>query len=318
MEKKITYFLVIMLLISFFIQTTGAINNPIEKKINSILLPPDLAFYPIFHDFGYVVEEQTYDTTFDIWNVGTGTLTWNLGIVDTWISPNPTSGSSTSEKDTITVTIDTTGLSSGSYTGFVSISANDELGLRYFYVDFIVTTPPNRPNIPSGPDSGIIDEEYSYYTSSTDPDGDWIAYRFDFGNRISDWTMYTASGIGNTVENIWTSPGSYNVKAQAKDLYGSISEWSLSLTVMISSGENNPPNKPDTPSGATSGKTGTSYSYSTSTTDPEGDQVYYWFDWGDGLNSGWNGPYNSGDAISLSHTWTADGTYVKKAHGQIR
>ena len=75
---------------------------------------------------------------------------------------------------------------------------------------------------------------------------------------------------------------------------------------------NNPPNKPDIPSGATSGKTGTSYSYSTSAIDPEDDQVYYWFDWGDGTNSGWNGPHNSGDIISLSHTWTADGTYPVK------
>ena len=75
---------------------------------------------------------------------------------------------------------------------------------------------------------------------------------------------------------------------------------------------NLPPNKPDTPSGAISGKTGTSYSYSTSTTDLEDDDVYYWFDWGDGTNSGWNGPHHSGDIINLSHKWTADGTYPIK------
>jgi hypothetical protein len=75
---------------------------------------------------------------------------------------------------------------------------------------------------------------------------------------------------------------------------------------------NLPPNKPDTPSGAISGKTGISYSYSTSTIDPDDDYVYYWFDWGDGSNSGWDGPHNSGDIISLSHIWSADGTYPLK------
>ena len=75
---------------------------------------------------------------------------------------------------------------------------------------------------------------------------------------------------------------------------------------------NNPPNKPSKPSGPTSGKAGTSYTYSTSTTDPDGDQVYYWFDWGDGTNSGWLGPYNSGQTVSASHTWSERGSYEIK------
>jgi len=75
---------------------------------------------------------------------------------------------------------------------------------------------------------------------------------------------------------------------------------------------NLPPNKPDTPSGAISGKTGISYSYSTSTIDTDIDNVYYWFDWGDGSNSGWYGPHDSGYIINLSHTWEADGTYPLK------
>ena len=31
-----------------------------------------------------------------------------------------------------------------------------------------------------------------------------------------------------------------------------------------------------------SGKPGVEYTYTTSTSDPDGDQVYYWFDWDDG------------------------------------
>ena len=72
---------------------------------------------------------------------------------------------------------------------------------------------------------------------------------------------------------------------------------------------------PETPNieGETSGKKGTSYIYSAVTTDPDNDDCYYWFDWGDGTNSGWVGPFDSGTDCSESHIWDAEGSYVIKA-----
>jgi hypothetical protein len=72
---------------------------------------------------------------------------------------------------------------------------------------------------------------------------------------------------------------------------------------------NQQPYKPAKPSGPINGKVGTSYIYETSTTDPERDFVYYWFDWGDGINSGWIGPFESGAIKSTNHTWTTKGNY---------
>jgi hypothetical protein len=46
-----------------------------------------------------------------------------------------------------------------------------------------------------------------------------------------------------------------------------------------------------------------------STTDPDGDDVYYWIDWGDNTNSDWIGSYASGETITMSHTWSKKGTY---------
>jgi hypothetical protein len=74
----------------------------------------------------------------------------------------------------------------------------------------------------------------------------------------------------------------------------------------------NPPTKPTTPQGKRQGTIGQNYSYSTSSTDSDGDQIYYLFDWGDGLVSEWLGPYNSGVTISTTHTWTAKGSYSIK------
>jgi outer membrane protein assembly factor BamB len=75
---------------------------------------------------------------------------------------------------------------------------------------------------------------------------------------------------------------------------------------------NNPPDKPSI-TGPNSGKTGETYSYSIAATDPDNDQISIYVDWGDNTNSGWQGPYQSGSSITLSHIWNNDGTYSIKA-----
>jgi hypothetical protein len=61
--------------------------------------------------------------------------------------------------------------------------------------------------------------------------------------------------------------------------------------------------------GSTEGKAGREYTYTTSTTDPDGNQLYYLWDWGDGTTSGWLGPYNSGATCQANHTWNTKGNY---------
>lgn len=72
---------------------------------------------------------------------------------------------------------------------------------------------------------------------------------------------------------------------------------------------NHPPEKPAKPSGSVNGKAGIVYTYTSGTTDPEQNQVYYLFDWGDDTNSEWVGPCNSGDERSATHSWSEQGSY---------
>ena len=69
------------------------------------------------------------------------------------------------------------------------------------------------------------------------------------------------------------------------------------------------PEKPETPYGPTSGVYGIEYTFYSSTTDPQEDKIFYWFNWGDGSNSVWLGPYDSGEIISASHIWSQSGVY---------
>jgi len=46
-------------------------------------------------------------------------------------------------------------------------------------------------------------------------------------------------------------------------------------------------------------------------TDPDGDDVYYWIRWEPGCPSvNWFGPYPSGQEITLSHTFSKKGSYT--------
>ena len=61
--------------------------------------------------------------------------------------------------------------------------------------------------------------------------------------------------------------------------------------------------------GPENGKKGEEYAYNVLTSDADGDTLYYFFDWGDGTNSGWIGSYDSGEEITVKHIWNKKGTY---------
>jgi M6 family metalloprotease-like protein len=61
--------------------------------------------------------------------------------------------------------------------------------------------------------------------------------------------------------------------------------------------------------GPLTGKTGIEQNYTSRTFDANGDQVYYFWNWGDGTQSEWLGPYNSGETCISKHMWNTIGKY---------
>jgi hypothetical protein len=105
--------------------------------------------------------------------------------------------------------------------------------------------------------------------------------------------------------------------------YKTIEEWhpfgdpTLSISAMSQK-----PETPDTPIGPSSGKVGEEYEYTTLTTDPDGDNIYYFFEWSEDENSGWIGPFSSGEQGSASFTWEKRGNYeirvkARDEHGSV-
>jgi len=98
---------------------------------------------------------------------------------------------------------------------------------------FKISNKPNRPEIPEGPTYGEIGIEYSYTTSTTDPDGDLVKYCFDWGDNTVTWTDQLESGENASLNHTWDIPGDHQIKVKARDENGLDSEWSDPLSIYI-------------------------------------------------------------------------------------
>ncbi len=113
----------------------------------------------------------------------------------------------------------------------------------------------------------------------------------------------------------WTNPDiitihhPYALVADESDVY--VTGWSGKVQRITNRTENQPPATPSI-QGEANGKVRTLYTYTVSTVDPDGDTVFYFIDWGDQTNTGWIGPYASGDEITQSHKWSKKGTYLMR------
>jgi len=77
---------------------------------------------------------------------------------------------------------------------------------------------------------------------------------------------------------------------------------------LSSSSDDDSPLKPETPTGPASGKAYVAITFSTKSTDPDGDDLYYCWSWGDGTID-WFGPYKSDTTCEVQHTWTVKDIY---------
>jgi len=181
-------------------------------------------------------------------------------------------------------------------------------------LSIVISIAPNIPSIFSGPDSGYINYSYTFSTTTTDPDGDSISYQFDWGdNNLSNWSSYAPNGDSVSMDHSWLSEGTYNIKVNAKDKYGLESGWSPEHSIIISIVPNLPPDVPGIPSGPANGYEDSTYTFSISTTDPDGDSITYQFDWGDGNYSEWSNYVSNGQSVSIDYSYSSEGTYLIQA-----
>ncbi len=154
-------------------------------------------------------------------------------------------------------------------------------------------------------------------STSTDPNpGDTVKYDVYFGTSSPppleaedlNWAVYDPFGIDpmelGTV---------YYWQIVTEDSQGLTTEGPIwHFTTQL--GPNDPPGAP-TIDGPISGDPGTAYDYKFNAVDPDGDNVKYHIDWGDG-NTDETDLNPSGTDVTVPHTWTKSGKYVITAYAE--
>lgn len=139
-------------------------------------------------------------------------------------------------------------------------------------------------------------------SGSFDHEGSIVSYSWDFGDG--------ATATGATTMHTYASPGIYLAKLIVTD--NASNTDTASIWVYINT-ENHAPKKPWL-LGRRTGENGTAYQYTFWSTDPDGDDVQYYLNWGDdywfGGAAGWIGPYHSGEKVTLEKTWVEKGNYT--------
>jgi hypothetical protein len=173
-------------------------------------------------------------------------------------------------------------------------------------------------NIQLTPDGGYI---FTGVTNAVLPVysvGDlWLTKIDENGNIL--WEKIIGGSAYDTTYTVGvTADGGY-VSAGMTKSFGTGGNFNAWLA-KVSDYENQRPNKPEKPDGRKRGKVGTEYTYSSMATDPDGEDLYYIWEWGDGNYSYWLGPYESGDTSEATYSWEEKGEYfirvkVKDIHG---
>jgi len=167
------------------------------------------------------------------------TLSWEAGsepdLAGYKIHYGTASNSYTVHIDVNNVTTYTvTGLTAGQTYHFAA-TAYDSSGNESEYSNSVsqafsaVNAAPTTPSTPTGSSSAAVNTAITFSTSATDPNGDSVEYRYDWGGGVlSNWG---AAGQSRS----WAAAGQYAVKAQARDSRQAESGWSGATTVTISS-----------------------------------------------------------------------------------
>ena len=134
----------------------------------------------------------------------------------------------------------------------------------------------------------------------------FIEYSPDNGNS---WTPL-ASNQNNTGTFVWDitlvpSGSQYLVRVGAIDEFFNVgsdtSDSPFSINYFI-------PSIPQM-NGPTQGGNGIPFTYSVLASDPQGEQIYYKWNWGDGNETTWLGPFTSNVTTTETYSWARDGTY---------
>jgi len=205
-----------------------------------------------------------------------GTERWRKMIANDWVESSPSIG----EDGTV----------------YIGSSSSSPGGNSYGYLHAF-----NRADLSAdadGPHYGLISEAVQFNGTGIGGYKPYTEWHWDFGD-----------GDTSTERNplhTYSTDDNYTVTLTVTDVTGNSSEGSTFAWIQDG---NDPPEIPII-IGPKKRSIKELIGYKFNSSDPEGTPIWYFIEWGDGTDSGWIGPYNSGEQIGRDHKWYEWGRYT--------
>jgi len=142
-----------------------------------------------------------------------------------------------------------------------------------------------------------------------------LSYDSDDDGYIASWHWNFGDGTNGTGEittHIYFNPGIYTISLTVTD---NEDAEDIDETTVVISQPNNPPIAP-TIDGVISGDKDTEYTYTAVSTDLDGDNISYIFDWGDDTENTKTEFFSNNTIVNTTHTWTSAGVYMLKVSAE--
>jgi len=173
--------------------------------------------------------------TLEIWNSGIGTISWTLSDDAEWLSESPASGSSTSEHDTIAVSVDITGMSAGDYSANITITA-DEASNSPRIVPISLHISSAEPQISFNPESLTFTAVEGGSTHTTETLAIWNS-----GIEILNWSVSDDAEWLRENPTSGSSIGEYDRVTVSVNTAGmSAGDYSAGITITADEAGNSP------------------------------------------------------------------------------
>ncbi|MEN9979789.1 MAG: hypothetical protein ABIK38_05525 [candidate division WOR-3 bacterium] len=96
---------------------------------------------------------------------------------------------------------------------------------------------PSVPKKPAGPDTVIVGDNVTFYSSALHPLNELVAIQFCWGDTVDVWSDYVLPGTIVAKSHVFTMEGEFEVRCRAKDKKGYLSDWSAPETVFVQTGQ---------------------------------------------------------------------------------
>jgi PKD repeat protein len=269
----------------FFYMPSGYTTYPYPHPLRQVAAHMSLS--PTSLQFSAIVGgSQPPNQTFQVSNTGERTLNWSISDNASWLTCSPTSGTNGAA---VTVSVDQTGLSAGSYSANISVSStNADNSPQNLLVTFALTNspPPLLASVIGSPSSGQAPLTVNF-TGGASGGITPYTFRWIFGDG--------SSSASQSPSHIYSLAGGYTATLTVTDSQPATDSKSLAISVsaapspLFASASANP----------TSGVVPLSVSFTGGATGGTSPYSYAW-NFGDGQSS---------PAQNPSHTYSAAGVF---------